>query len=64
MISGIHMTRKGVELGQKLVIKARELIEKMEIEEIAFYGREWTWANNWNEEGFIEVRLDRFFGSA
>lgn len=55
MILGIQMTRKGVELGQKLVIKARELIEKMEIEEIASHRREWTWANNWEEEGFIKV---------
>lgn len=47
-----------------LVVKARELIEKMEMEEIAFHRRGWTWANNGKEEGFLEVRLDRLFGSA
>lgn len=41
----------------------RELIKMMPIEEIRFQGRGWTWANNWDDEGFIEVRLDRFFGS-
>lgn len=40
------------------------MIEKLEMEKIAFYGRDCIWANNWEDEGFIEVRLDRFFGSA
>lgn len=40
MLSGIQMTRRGVKLGQKLVVKFRELIEKMEMEKIAFHGRE------------------------
>lgn len=31
--------------------------------EIAFKGREWTWSNNWKNEGFIEERLERVFGS-
>lgn len=36
----------------------------MDIEEVSFQGSNWTWANNWAEEGYIEVRLDRFFGAA
>lgn len=36
----------------------------MEIGEIAFRGRRWTWANNRNGEGFIDERLDMFFGSS
>lgn len=32
--------------------------------EIPFRGKRWTWANNRKEEGFIEERLDRFFGSS
>lgn len=24
---------------------------------------QWTWANNWGDEGYIEARLDRFFGA-
>lgn len=35
----------------------------MEIEEIVFQGHKRTWANNWETEGYIEVRLDRFFGT-
>lgn len=31
-----------------------EFIEKMQMEEIEHQGRNWTWANNWKEEGFIE----------
>lgn len=34
------------------------------MEDITFQGREWTWANNWEDEGYIEVRLDHFFGAA
>lgn len=33
----------------------------MGMEEITFQEREWTLANNWDEKGYIEVRLDRFF---
>lgn len=39
----------------------RQFIEKMEMEEIMFQGNQRTWANNWEEEGYVEVRLDRFF---
>lgn len=42
----------------------KEFIEKMGMAEIAFQGRPWTWANNLEDEGYIEVRLDRFFGVA
>lgn len=40
----------------------REFIERMDKEEITFQGRRWGWANNWEEEGYIEVKLDRFLG--
>lgn len=33
------------------------------MEEVSFKGRRWIWANNRMEEGFIEERLDMFFGS-
>lgn len=36
----------------------------MDIEEIQYQGSQWTWANNWTNEGFIEARLDRFFRSS
>lgn len=36
----------------------------MEMGEVAFKGRRWTWANNRKGEGYIEERLDMFFGSA
>lgn len=42
----------------------KEFIEKIEMEEIAFQGRQCIWANNWENEGYIEVRLDRFFGAS
>lgn len=35
----------------------------MEMEELRFQGKLGTWANNWEDEGYIEARLDRFFGS-
>lgn len=41
----------------------REFIEQMDMEEIRFFGKEWTWTNNWEDAGYIEVRLDGFFGS-
>lgn len=41
----------------------RSFIESMEMEEIRFQGNTRTWANNWELEGYIEVRLDRFFGA-
>lgn len=41
----------------------REFIASMKIEEIRFQDKQWTWANNWEDEGYIEVRLDRFFGA-
>lgn len=40
----------------------KEFIGKMYIEEIVYEGREWAWSNNWQKEGFIEARLDKFFG--
>lgn len=42
----------------------RKFIETMGMEEIVFQGNMCTWANNWEEEGYIERRLDRFFGTA
>lgn len=41
-----------------------DFVSKMEMEEIQFLGRKWTWANNWEGEGHIEGRLDMFFGAA
>lgn len=37
----------------------REFIDNMGIEEITFQEKEWTLANNWDGEMYIEVRLDR-----
>lgn len=42
----------------------KEFIEKMEIVEIAFQGRQCIWANNWENESYIEVRLGQFFGAS
>lgn len=42
----------------------RDFIERIGIEEIPFQDREGTWANTWEEEGYIETILDRFFGAA
>lgn len=39
-------------------------INRMEIEEINSVGRVYTWANNREEEGYVEEKLDRFFGAA
>lgn len=40
----------------------REFIDQMHMEELEFKGRMWTWANNWHDEGYIDARLDKFFG--
>lgn len=42
----------------------KEFIERIEMVEVAFQGRQYTWANNWEDEGYIEARLDRFFEAA
>lgn len=34
--------------------KFNEFVNKMEMEEISFVGRRWTWANNYEGEGYIE----------
>lgn len=36
----------------------------MEMGEVTFRGKRWTWANNRQGEGFVEERLYMFFGSA
>lgn len=41
-----------------------DFIEQMHMEEVEVQGQQWTWANNWRDEGYIEARLDRFFGAA
>lgn len=41
----------------------RTFIREMEMEDVTFRGRRWTWANNRQKEGFIDERLDFFFGS-
>lgn len=35
----------------------------MQMKEIGFLEREWTWANNREGKGFVEERLDRVFAS-
>lgn len=42
----------------------KTFICEMGMGEIVHRGRRWTWANNRKGEGFIEERLDMFFGSA
>lgn len=42
----------------------RNFVHDMQMVEIMFKGRRWTWANNRQGEGFIEERIDWFFGSA
>lgn len=42
----------------------RTFIADMGMGEIRFTGHTFTWANNREGEGFIQERLDRFFGSA
>lgn len=39
----------------------KNFIDEMEMAELNFTGRSWTWANNQEEEGFVEERLDHFF---
>lgn len=34
------------------------------MEEAGFQRKPCTWANNWDDENYIEVRLHRFFGSS
>lgn len=41
-----------------------QFITNMCMAEVRYIGRTWTWANNRVGEGFIQERLDRFFGSA
>lgn len=33
-----------------------DFIVEMEMEKIGFQGRQWTWANNWDDERYIEAR--------
>lgn len=42
----------------------RNFIAKMEMGDIKHRGEIYTWGNNREGEGFIQERLDRFFGSA
>lgn len=42
----------------------RNFIAEIEMGDIKFKGESWTWGNNREREGFIQERLDRFFGSA
>lgn len=41
----------------------RSFVEAMEMKNLEFRGRRWTRENNRDHEGFVEARLDRFFGS-
>lgn len=38
-----------------------DFIRDMNMVEVEYQGRKWTWANNWQDERFIEAKLDRFF---
>lgn len=42
----------------------RNFISEMQMGKIKLKGKTFTWANNTKGEGFIQERLDRFFGSA
>lgn len=44
--------------------KFRDFIADMDMRIIRYKGEPFTWANNKEGEGFIQERLDRFFGSA
>lgn len=39
----------------------RQFIRDMQMKELGFLGREWTWANNREGEEFVEERLDQIF---
>lgn len=39
-----------------------EFIRKMGMGELQVKGRQWTWSNNKEYDGFVQERLDRFFG--
>lgn len=41
----------------------RTFIFDMEMREVKFRGKVYTWVNNREDEGFIQERLDKFFGS-
>lgn len=45
-------------------VNFRNFISEMGMGEIKFRGHPYTWANNRENEGFIQERLDRCFGSA
>lgn len=53
----------GIRRAENTFIPFRNFISEMGMGEIQFRGRRWTWANNRKGEGFIEERLDMFFGS-
>lgn len=56
--------KKGGKLrSEKSFKQFREFIQGMNMVEIIFLGREWTWANNRTGEGYVEEKLDRFFAS-
>lgn len=38
-----------------------DFVKRINMEEIQYQRRQWTWANNWKD---VEARLDRFFRSS
>lgn len=36
----------------------RAFVESMEMQDLGFKGRKWTWENNKEGEGYVEKRLD------
>lgn len=51
----------GIRRGENSFSSFRSFIRNIEIEEIRFKERRWTWANNRQGDGFIEETLDMFF---
>lgn len=60
-----HEDKQGGKMtGESSFSPFRTFIREMEMGEIIFQERRWTWANNRSGKGLIEERLDMFFGSA
>lgn len=54
----------GKERHESSFLPFRSFIAEMDMGEIKYTGNTYTWANNRMGEGFIQERLDRFFGSS
>lgn len=56
--------RGGIIRNENSFLMFRNFIATMEMGDLGFTGESFTWANNRKGEGFIQERLDRFFGSS